>query len=318
MFQNPDTVTKETERQSEIETISAFPTFQLIDGFPEFIHSAVVYVQGGKYFRGVVYRHVGNETPGLEELVNVTEIPMCIFPQYEDKFGPIVTRPGDSDYVKRPDVSDYDGIESDRTSELMHGEAAMFNVFRKNPHRHISGSRGCFVTEGRVTAFCLPRLAETLGGRMKRVKVSKEECMPQIRSAVRHVHDLGLAHNDINPENIMFDANDTPKLIDFDACGPIGQKLIKLGTPKWNSTHRKTSCKENDLAALDLLEQYIENGAPPGRRMNKKHWNFLVAFKLLTRFFVLSFYPLVLTIAKYSKQLKNATNKCFSEEILLS
>ena len=36
--------------------------------------------------------------------------------------------------------------------------------------------------------------------------------------AVRFVHDRGVLHRDISPDNILMDANDEPVLIDFGAA----------------------------------------------------------------------------------------------------
>lgn len=53
----------------------------------------------------------------------------------------------------------------------------------------------------------------------------KDLCLQGIESGIRHMHSLGLVHNDINPSNIMIDSADRPVIIDFDSCKQEGEKL---------------------------------------------------------------------------------------------
>lgn len=52
--------------------------------------------------------------------------------------------------------------------------------------------------------------------------VDKKQLFAQLESAVSHLHSLGMAHNDINPRNIMIKDGD-PILIDFGSCQPYGK-----------------------------------------------------------------------------------------------
>lgn len=54
-----------------------------------------------------------------------------------------------------------------------------------------------------------------------------------IESVVKHLHSLGLAHNDLNPMNIMTDKKKRPILIDFGSCKPFGRRLMESGSPGW-------------------------------------------------------------------------------------
>ena len=54
--------------------------------------------------------------------------------------------------------------------------------------------------------------------------------MKALESAVAHLHQLELAHNDINPSNIMV-RDGLPVLIDFGSCAPYGGRLQSLGSP---------------------------------------------------------------------------------------
>jgi serine/threonine protein kinase len=76
-----------------------------------------------------------------------------------------------------------------------------------------------------------------------------------IKSGVRHLHSLELAHNDISLSNIMVNG-DTWILIDAGSCRPIGESLIMAGSASWT-----TSSKQNDEVALDRLRTFLNLGS---------------------------------------------------------
>ena len=53
----------------------------------------------------------------------------------------------------------------------------------------------------------------------------KEAFMKSLGSAIHHLHSLDLAHNDLNPANILVAEDGTPILIDFGSARKIGEKL---------------------------------------------------------------------------------------------
>ena len=63
--------------------------------------------------------------------------------------------------------------------------------------------------------------------------VTAERWAEGLRVAQAYLHSLGLAHNDINPYNIMVREDGTPVLIDFGSCQPFGGRLQSLGSPGW-------------------------------------------------------------------------------------
>ena len=42
-----------------------------------------------------------------------------------------------------------------------------------------------------------------------------QEVMEKMARALLHIHSLNITHKDIKPDNIMFQSDGTPKLIDF-------------------------------------------------------------------------------------------------------
>lgn len=74
---------------------------------------------------------------------------------------------------------------------------------------------------GRILGLVLDRCSTTLEKRMKAGGIpqfNKESWMKGIESAAKHLHTLGLAHNDLSPANIMLDEYDNAIVIDLGSC----------------------------------------------------------------------------------------------------
>lgn len=93
-------------------------------------------------------------------------------------------------------------------------------------------------TECRYIAKCLFRGTDVLfleclphGSLRDRISIISEAPRPvlqwmlQLSSAVACIENLGYAHGDINPQNVLVDDNDGLKLIDFDHALPIGDPV---------------------------------------------------------------------------------------------
>jgi 5'-AMP-activated protein kinase, catalytic alpha subunit len=52
----------------------------------------------------------------------------------------------------------------------------------------------------------------------------------QILSAIEHMHNLGIVHRDIKPDNILLDDQGNAKLIDL-GLGNLYEKKSRLSTP---------------------------------------------------------------------------------------
>lgn len=89
--------------------------------------------------------------------------------------------------------------------------------------------------------------------------------MAAVESAVKHMHKLGMAHNDINPYNIM--VREVKKgegkleiaLIDFDSAARFGEETLKGGTQEWSADvmEERRSRPEHDLKMLVKLRKYL-------------------------------------------------------------
>lgn len=78
-----------------------------------------------------------------------------------------------------------------------------------------------------------------------------------IESGIRHLHSMGLVHNDINPSNILMDG-DHPFIIDLGSCRPIGESLDGVSrTYEWSDEEVEQSLPENDLNALKEIRIWL-------------------------------------------------------------
>lgn len=169
-------------------------------------------------------------------------------------------------FIKRVRVDAYDG--SPTLARYVAHEARICQRLRSYPHPNLARFRGCDVAGGggagpragageEILGLCFDRYAETLAERMRRgAAVDTENCMTQIRAAVRHLHGLQLVHNDVVPDNVMF-VDDGPGLvlIDFDSCATRGSGLPKKRGPV---TPGATSSEfENDYLGLQLIHRAL-------------------------------------------------------------
>ncbi|KAF2724790.1 kinase-like protein [Polychaeton citri CBS 116435] len=145
--------------------------------------------------------------------------------------------------------------------ELLLQEAQLMKILLRNPHPNIIRFHGCLTRRRRIVGLVLDRYDMTLKQRLERDMIGRfdvENFVTQIKSATVHLHSLGLAHNDLNPMNIMVnDENDMLFLIDFGSCQPFGSTLITAGTPGWNDEDYTTPAKKHDMIALDRLTSWL-------------------------------------------------------------
>ncbi|KAL0766518.1 hypothetical protein CaCOL14_010963 [Colletotrichum acutatum] len=135
-------------------------------------------------------------------------------------------------------------------------ETLIMEKVSKNPHPYIINYYGCRTTRGRITSLVLESYDCTLTqfARQPGFKdLDKEKFLDGLESAVAYVHSLGLAHNDINPDNIMMGEDGMHVLIDFGSCAPYGQNLQFLGTDGWYEEVFFTSEKSHDDFAMKKM-----------------------------------------------------------------
>lgn len=148
-------------------------------------------------------------------------------------------------------------------SAVLIDEARALETISKNPHPGIIRYHGCRVRRGRITGLVLDRHGHDLNHYHKDSigPFHKDAFMDALEAAVHHLHSLGLAHNDINPANILVNDAGLPVLVDFGASREIGMKLtFSRGTPAWidEAEDYTTSEKRHDTFAIEKIRAWLD------------------------------------------------------------
>jgi serine/threonine protein kinase len=172
--------------------------------------------------------------------------------------------PDDEFYIKRPKLTTYHRSKGqDLLAKLLLQEVEIMELLKNNPHPHIVSYHGCIIRDDYIIGIALDKYHTTLERRLEdrdqyERNFDTESCFKAIESAIKHLHSLGLAHNDINPMNVMVDNEDTTFLIDFGSCQPFGADLITTGTPGWMEDELSMTSKiSNDEFALAKLRSWF-------------------------------------------------------------
>jgi serine/threonine protein kinase len=192
-------------------------------------------------------------------------------------------------FIKRAGLKRYNAAKPEGcgAKEQMLQEALLMEQVSKRPHPYIVRYHGCRVHRGRITGIALGKLGRTLDEcayhcgdvdedsddptpGIKFEQLDKEAFLAGVESAVRFLHSLGLARNDITPYNIMLreadDGSCLPVLIDFDSCAPFGDRLTTAGTPGFideEDKERNISHKRHDEFGLKRLREWWDEEHNP-------------------------------------------------------
>jgi len=91
------------------------------------------------------------------------------------------------------------------------------HVLYKLQHRHVVGCHGGCIAHGRLQ-LVMPLLHENLAALIKAESIPetrKIRILLHVARGVEYLHGESVVHNDIKPENIMADASDVWKVMDF-------------------------------------------------------------------------------------------------------
>lgn len=169
-------------------------------------------------------------------------------------------------FIKRPRLAMYEIYkEQDALSilpTLILEEAHALQVISRHPHPGLIKFHGCCVQRGRITGLAQEKHENDLNHHLKEVgPVDNAAFIETLESAVRHLHSIGLAHNDINPANILVNSDNLPVLVDFGSCREIGEKLTTCrGTPGWvdDEDDYSTSEMQHDIFAIEKIRAWLE------------------------------------------------------------
>lgn len=166
-----------------------------------------------------------------------------------------------SAYIKRPGLASYESFKgTEFVPKSVLEETLIMEQISKTPHPNIIHYHGCRVHRGRITGVVLERLDKTLAQYVDEPEfahLDKGRFMEALESVIAYLHGLGLAHNDINPHNIMV-RDGMPVVIDFGSCAPYGGRLQSLGSPGWYEDVFYTSAAKHDVFALNKMREWLD------------------------------------------------------------
>lgn len=141
-------------------------------------------------------------------------------------------------YIKRPELNSFEDMRGTPfVPRAILRETLIVEQISRPAHPNVVRYYGCRTRRGRIYALVLENLEQRLTRLVSAPgsdELDKASFADGVGSAIEHLHSLGLAHNDLNPNDIMVrrgeDGGIQPVLIDFGSCQPYGEPLDSLGT----------------------------------------------------------------------------------------
>lgn len=270
-------------QREEVRVLEMNEAYEEVDGSFEFTMTLIVYqTAGGDLYHAVSKaRYSSPSDVKVEHLSNKILIPVSAYaPLFPSGFTRAPDPLPEHCHIKKPQLISYDrirqGSRPDDIAASVLQEAAVCELLKQQPHPNIAPYLGCQVSDGRITGLCFVAYERTLmeevnpGGLMKRKvrsqgRSSKDysRVLAGVESGIRHLHGLGLVHNDINPSNIMLDGEEGV-IIDFGSCKRVGESLDDGGrTYEWYDEHVTTALPQNDFDALDEIRIWLGEDSRP-------------------------------------------------------
>lgn len=233
------------------------------DGDGNFIfHRTLLLLRQGDSFIHASTNKRQSELQKLDlEALNRQEIPRQVFcPELKQGLSQMKATPSQKVYIKRPSLITWEPEDGDSIAGLVLQEAEVCEALKEQPHPNIARYYGCLVEDGRITGLCFAHYARTIDQWLEEGvdKADRLACYKGLKDGICHLHKIGLAHNDINPSNVMIDSENRPVIIDFDSAKPIGEELgFKAGTVDWELEDAKLSAPETDFYGLEKIREVI-------------------------------------------------------------
>ncbi|KAK0655486.1 hypothetical protein B0T16DRAFT_424306 [Cercophora newfieldiana] len=209
-----------------------------VNGLFGFAGTLVVYQADGKVYHAVSKARCSSPSEvKAEHLKNVVNIPVSAY-----------RPPASSEITRAPDPLPRDGYS-------VLAEAKVCEQLMRHPHPNVATYLGCQRT---LMQEVNPRnLSKRRSRSSRRATGNYGSMLAGMESGIKHIHSLGLVHNDINPKNVMLDG-DRAVLIDLDSCRPVRDSLEGVGrTYEWYDENVQLSVPKNDLDALAEIRAWL-------------------------------------------------------------
>ncbi|PHH49460.1 hypothetical protein CFIMG_007793RA00001 [Ceratocystis fimbriata CBS 114723] len=204
-----------------------------------FHHTKIILRQGDQYFYATTNQRIRASSDIDINKVDIKPILTDHISQVVDDPAKFTQAPDplpNDCYLKQPCLIHYDeDTEASRhPGDLVLHEAEICEILIKNSHPNIVQYLGCILEKdrdniSRIKGLCFVKYLKSLEQRLREEKdetpLDRQRCLAGIENGMKHLHGLGLVHNDLNPSNVMMDAQDNLVIIDFDSCQPEFGKL---------------------------------------------------------------------------------------------
>ncbi|KAI5364129.1 putative protein kinase [Septoria linicola] len=229
-------------------------------GTPDFECTLITAFVDGNAYAGRAERRI-EEMDDVDVIQYLEPVPEeNIFPVMSKDFTPAPAFHMSDHYLKAPQFT-YEDSRPGKTfvADCMYTEAFVLEHLKKHPHPSIVEYYGCVLKGNRITHLCLKRCYCNLA-EYAEVGLSEEEqarLLEQVQDGLKHLHSLGLAHNDINPGNICVDSTGNAMIVDFDSCAPLG-KTLRKGVGYATNKGRPVSDKKNDYQGFKEIVEFLK------------------------------------------------------------
>jgi serine/threonine protein kinase len=235
------------------------------DENPQYLFNRVIYYENNNYYYADVQNMKVNPYTVVGKKIHIENI----YPK-TDNIGENVTEfiPNNNMlnvYEKTPNLLFYPDLQKSKFSDNITKEVRILESLKLNPHPNIIKYLGCKIDHHtkQVKSIYLEKHKSTLHKIANHTKLNakdKNKIIQQLISAVKHLHNIGYIHGDINPNNILIDMNKNAILIDFDSSQKIGKEIEgKCGTPGWEMpTDEKIANTAMDFFAIGKVARLLE------------------------------------------------------------
>ncbi|KAF4973027.1 hypothetical protein FSARC_604 [Fusarium sarcochroum] len=220
---------------------------------PKFLCTVIIFRHNDDYFWTTSHKRDLDLEAQVYDICDANTIPEShIFPPIESGLTEYEDASSSGRFIKRPHLTSYNN--SDAIANRVLREARICQTIQEFPHRNVAQYYGCCISSrSLINGLCFDYYAETLSERMERgIKIS-EECLDQLKEGLLHLHSLGIVHNDLSQDNIMFRTleDEEPVVIDFDSSAKRGESLPEKRGPVPDGVF--TAEFGNDLMALERI-----------------------------------------------------------------
>lgn len=169
-------------------------------------------------------------------------------------------------FLKGPGVKHYEDTDRGNMKIACQflEEIVVYHLLQQMPHPNIAEFKGCLQKDGRLVGILLKRYPSTLHSRVmvpNQPPVNSARYLKDIEAGLAHLHELGFAHNDINPYNVVVDVDEQDRavIIDMGAVMRFGDTMITCGTAGFNDGFKSVSSVVNGQIGVQKIKEWLHN-----------------------------------------------------------